>query len=355
MKRYNYVTGAKTLSLIFVIVAHCLLFYVDNPFILYHADHTAVWATQVYGVIDNSVLACFIMCSGFLFEYGLVKRKQTYGELFIKRTKRLLIPYYLYGFLWLIPTYRIFNIKAYGKPENGTLLEDILAMMRGEFADHLWFLWLLYWITLIFIAMKALLEKEEGPGIWIAGVLAVIVTFVCHYALANISYFKLGFIENLILCFYVGCVLQRMDEKISKWKPWVYGLIAVVCFVIVLLYNNFTPEPYWCLYIIKIAGGLMLFFLIRAVDTLKFAERIQETDVWKYTVSKSLEIYLVNCPFMYVYFGFLKPYIGQYSVLCVLVNIVMSFVSIRVVLIIQDQIKKCYRQFVSSRRENESI
>ena len=52
-----------------------------------------------------------------------------------KKTVRLLIPYFVYGTLWLVPTYTFFDIPNFGRDKGASLLDGYIAMALGKFSD----------------------------------------------------------------------------------------------------------------------------------------------------------------------------------------------------------------------------
>ena len=158
-KRFDYISDLKTICLIGVVLGHCLLFYAGNPFFPETADFISSGAVLTGAFLDAALISSFVFCSGFLFANSISRKNRTVMQSLAERTKRLLIPYYIYGALWIVPLYTFFNIKCFGRPENAGYLEGYKYMLLGCFSDHLWFLWMLFWVSSAFILMKPLLTR----------------------------------------------------------------------------------------------------------------------------------------------------------------------------------------------------
>lgn len=109
-----------------------------------YADYENGTATYLCNILNFTVVPIFVFCSGFLFQTSMQNKKTGIPATILKRTKRLLIPLFLYGLLWLVPTYTAFDIPAYGRPEGTSLLSGYKAMLLGQFCDLSWFLPIIY-------------------------------------------------------------------------------------------------------------------------------------------------------------------------------------------------------------------
>ena len=188
-KNFGYISNIKTISLVGVVLFHCMLFYADNPFFPESADFASPVVEFLCNIFDASLIASFVFCSGFLYAYSISYKKRTLTESIIERAKRLIIPYYLYGAFWVVPLYTFFNINTFGRPEGAGYLTGYKFMLLGCFADHLWFLWMLFWVSLIFILMKPLLQKKYLPAVFL---MTVILSLIDQIFLADVSYFKIS-------------------------------------------------------------------------------------------------------------------------------------------------------------------
>ena len=81
-----------------------------------------------------------------------------------------------------MPLYTLFDISCWGREYGDSWLESYKSMALGVFSDHLWFLLMLYWVSLVFILMIPLLRKDLiiVMGLITLG-LAVVIELFCTF------------------------------------------------------------------------------------------------------------------------------------------------------------------------------
>ena len=347
-KLINYISSVKVVSLIGVILFHCTLFYADNPFFPESAEFSSKGAVVFCELCDAILIASFVLCSGYLFAYSTSRKTRTIPQSLLERVKRLLVPYYIYGAVWVVPLYTFFNIQSFGRPENAGYLTGYKYMLLGCFSDHLWFLWMLFWVAAAFILLRPLMQKKYLPLLFCATTaLALIVQFF----LADFPYFKLSQIAPYLICYFVGICAFMFREKLEALPvPLIFGISAVT-FVCCFFYNQAAAAHFALMWLCKLAGGLCFFFLFLGLDRLHLLDRIRQTKLWNYTEAHSVSIYLLNCPFMYLYFRLLYPAVGQSVLLCVGLNFIMCMLSLYLCVWIQDTVKK----IIMPKRRNHAV
>ena len=335
-KKNIAIAEMKVICLMLVIISHCVLFYVDNPYFLEGADFSSQAVTYFYKFLDAVMIPGFVLASGFLFANSLNRRSRSFGELIAERSKRLLIPYYIYGAIWLVPLYTLFDIRTFGRFDDLGLLAGYREMLLGNFSDYLWFLWMLFWVTLFFIILKPLLS---GKRLIAAGLLALAAAvLVCEY-LQWFPYFKLSQIGPYLICFFAGIVLFRADEKLCKLSvPACFG-IAAVLLAAVIVYIAASPSHYLWDFLFRLTGSVMTYFFFLGFSRTALSDKMRETKLWQFLEAKSLNIYLLNCPFMYLWFRLIYPYTGTRVLLTIICLTILSFASIFIAVWIQDRIR----------------
>lgn len=331
-KEFRYITLLKTCSLIFVVVDHCMLFYADNPFFSMRADNPSEVVKAICDFLDVVVIAGFVLASGFLSASG--RPKSIPGRIG-ERAKRLLIPYYLYGCLWLVPLYTIFDFTTFGRESGMGLVDGYIQMAVGVFADHLWFLWMLFWISLFWILCQGLLKKER---LIMGLIVGTAMALADQYLLAGIPYFKINQIAPYILCFFSGVVLFCYREELEAMNILTAAGITVILFMAVTAYCLLHPSAFVWLWIIKIIGALMCFFLFMVISKLRLFVKGGENPVWKFIERNSMDIYLFNMPFPYLFFRMIYPYVGDNAALCIVVNMILSFASIFAIVAVKEKL-----------------
>ncbi len=299
-------------------------------------------------MLDASLIANFVFCSGFLYANSISHRKRTLTESILERGKRLIIPYYLYGAFWVVPLYTFFDIHTFGRPEGAGYLTGYQFMLLGCFSDHLWFLWMLFWVALVFILIKPLLQKKY---LLIAFLLTVLLAVIDQTLLAGVAYFKISQIAPYLLCFFLGIVCYLFLDKIEQLPVWglfcLSGLMLTGC----LLYGKAIEIHFALGWLCKLASACMEFLLFLALERTGIAKLFETKKLWQYTIKHGAQIYLLNCPFMYLYFRLLYPLVGQNVFLCILLNFLLCMLSIYIAVWIQDTVKRMIKDRSSSHAE----
>ncbi|MEJ5306926.1 MAG: acyltransferase family protein [candidate division WOR-3 bacterium] len=162
-KRENFVDIAKSLGIFLVVLGHTEI----NP--------------NLKTFIYSFHMPLFFIVSGFLF-----KTESNFKEFFIKKFKRLIIPYFIFSFLtylfWVFVTGRhgigLVSEIGYLKPIVGTLT----GLSHNDYLVHnisLWFLYVLFLIELLYFYISKI--KNQVLLLIIPIILGLIVIFLQIY------------------------------------------------------------------------------------------------------------------------------------------------------------------------------
>ncbi len=252
------------------------------------------------------------------------------------RVKRLIWPYFIYGALWLVPLYTFLDIPTLGRPLHTDFVSGFLAMCMGVFTDHLWFLFPLFWATLFFIIIRNLLD---GKKLIVAGVLTVIAAACIELFLSDINYYCISQSGPYFIAFFVGILLYHFNEKIEKWNSKIYCLISLALFAVLglIIYLNIDNAVVYN--IGNILGALLFYFIFMAFSRTSFSDKLNKSRFYNFCESRSMNIYLLNCPFMQIYFILLNPLIGTNVYLTILCLSILSYTSIFIAVWIQNKLK----------------
>lgn len=314
MKKFDYIDLSKTIAMFLVILCHSLLFFADNPYWLLNADYKSNTAEFLYNMFSCTVIPMFVFCSGFLFQLSLQKRELVTVTAVIGRAKRLLLPYLLYGILWLVPTYTLFDVPSFGRPEGTSLIYGYKSMLLGQFSDVAWFLLMLFWVSVIWIILRELLKKER---IIIGAAAAVVLYIAAHTLLSEISYYKLNQIDIYILIFFVGASFFWIADKINKLSMPILMMIFLIGVIVCAILNQYMMSNYWIYCILAILLPVVILILSMGLCKLKLYARIENTRTYKWLLNHNMDIYLMQAPAMYLSFRIFYPLIGQYCFLCI--------------------------------------
>ncbi len=326
-KLYNYIANIKTVALLAVVFWHCSLFFEENPYFPESSGIVADPVTFLGSIHNVTIISAYVFCSGFLFALSLEQRNRSVGQLILNRAMRLLVPYYLFGALWLVPLYTIFDINAFGRPPKAGFWEGMKCMLLGQFSDHLWFLWMLFWVTLFFCLLSPLLKKQKYVTV---GILTIAAAFCTDLFLADFPYFKLSQTASYYICFFIGILCFRFKDKIEGKSAAVYWLLTAVLLGVLILYAAFLPSHFTVMYIIRPIGAFCYLFLFLALDKNRLWNWVENTHTYRFLEARGMDMYLMNMPFPYLYYRVFAD-IGKVSIgSCIEIVFAHSMIAIAV-------------------------
>ena len=332
--------------MILVMFSHCMLFYGNELMFPEKAEFSSPTVIAICKVMDIILMTSFVFCSGFLYAAGFEK-KRTMSEEIGSRAKRLLIPYYLYGTFIMVPVYTFFDFRCYGRDKGASLAEGYKNMLLGVFSDHLWFLWLLFWVSLFFILIKPLLK---GKGLIIAALLTFAFLPVVVFLLKDFPYFKLSQIAPYLIPYLSGIVFFYLDGRINRLPGIVIFLTGALLFTGIIVYCIFRPDSYPFFIVMKTIGGIMPYFIFLAVSKTGAEKTVTGSKIYKYLEKHCLHMYIWSMPFIYLYFRRLYPLIGQNTALCIFTNLILSTCSVMVVIYVQEKVISLWMKMQKDRK-----
>ena len=322
MKKYNYIDFVKTMAMFLVIVAHCTLFFSDNEFWFIKAEEESIVLSWISKFVVLSVVPIFTFASGFLLQLSLQKNKGSIVDLIRKKAVHLCIPYFIYGILWLVPTYTFFDIPSFGRDKGASLIDGYKAMALGQFSDVAWFLLMLFWVTLIWILLKELLKKEN---LIYGAMVSAVLYFVVHFYLGQIDYYKISQIDIYIIVFFVGAAFFYVSDIVYNTVPeWLLIVGSLVGMIPCVFLAQLSTERYILECILKIVIPVLFLTFSMGLCRTNVIVKLEETAVYNWLRKNSLYIYLLQAPGVYIVFGIIYPIIGSNALLCFLLLFILT-------------------------------
>lgn len=322
MKKYNYIDFVKTITMFLVIVAHCTLFFSGNEFWFIKAEQESIVLRWISKFVVLSVVPIFTFASGFLLQLSLQKNKGSIVDLIRKKAVHLCIPYFIYGILWLVPTYTFFDIPSFGRDKGASLIDGYKAMALGQFSDVAWFLLMLFWVTLIWILLKELLKKEN---LIYGAMVSAVLYFVVHFYLGQIDYYKISQIDIYIIVFFVGAAFFYVSDIVYNTVPeWLLIVGSLVGMIPCVFLAQLSTERYILECILKIVIPVLFLTFSMGLCRTNVIVKLEETAVYNWLRKNSLYIYLLQAPGVYIVFGIIYPIIGSNALLCFLLLFILT-------------------------------
>ncbi len=350
MKKFNYIDLVKTITMFLVIFCHSLLFFADNPYWLFNADYKNDTAIFLCDFLNCTVVPIFVFCSGFLFQVSIQKKEIITIKAIIKRAKRLLLPYLLYGFLWLVPTYTIFDIPSYGRPKGSSLIYGYKSMLLGQFSDVSWFLLMLFWVSVIWIILRKLLKKER---LIIGVVVTALLYFVTHYLLSGVGYYTLNQIDVFIVIFFVGASFFWIVDKINKLPMPIMILISVLGVLVCAILAQYASLNYWIYSVLAIIMPVIMVIFAMGLCKLKLQAQIENSCIYEWLLKHNMDIYLMQAPGMYLSFMIFYPIIGQYCFLCVIISYIFTIAFDFIIVLLLTNTRRALMRLYKTLRKSE--
>lgn len=223
IKHIAWIDDARTLTMLLVIIGHCTYINLMTPYggIDYFDDipsseYSLVWKllSVLVGFIYTFHMPLFMMLSGACF--SLTIGKESCARKLIKnKAKRLLIPF-LYTALFIsIP---LKYMGGYYAGSVNVLKDIILGQLFLMGNSHLWFVFSLFWIFLVFYALYKLRLTSKCYFIPSLICLSLLATY-----LGNKGYEFLGLVAAMkhLIYFSIGFKYLHIINA-QKWggKSW---------------------------------------------------------------------------------------------------------------------------------------
>lgn len=110
-RRFPYISLLKTLAMLMVVLLHSSLYFVNfNPFWPLRANAPDAVVDGMVRVLECMVVPGFFMASGFLLTRSLCVSRKGWPAQAAGRSKRLLLPYFVTGILYLVPVYTLLDL-----------------------------------------------------------------------------------------------------------------------------------------------------------------------------------------------------------------------------------------------------
>lgn len=347
--KYNSITFAKMFSLLFgVILFHCY-----RPF----RGVSSHWAVGIeptesfksfidfiyqYTKLLNTPMLFF--ASGFLYVMVMAtKNRPVLGQL-VNRSKRIIIPYFVIGALYIVPAYVFSNVGAAGLPKDTSLLEGYKRFFTLEFCDHLWFLQVMLLITVICLSLNFLFKKKLYP-IMLALSFGLVFVFTKVFGTTGIAMFD-QISYNLFLFVLGGSLFYLYPYFTTKVTSIVLVISLIgLYFVFPLEGPDYSCEDAFYL-TAKYSLACIAFFCISmfvgdvAMGILYKFKFIQFFD------KNFMDFYLYHMPLPLIFAVYVYPTFHQYiesQLLYVIFAFVGTLAITTVIVVISNSIKHFYK------------
>ena len=334
---YPHIALLKTKCLFLVVAMHCVMFFATPfPFWKLYADAPQPFADILTAISGTTLIQCFMMASGFLFAAAWDSGKRTPLQHLLHRGRRLLLPWFGVGMLWVAPLYWLFSIPAFAHPADATLLETWKSVALGLFNDHLWFLLVLFWVTIFWIIALTVLKKCGHDTVAAGGMVALIAALCMQNYGQWIQWYCLWEVSTFILCYYLGIAIFRNHETIDalcRKRPLALA-VALLAMIILLWPYAFAPVSGWAVSLLCALLGYHLFLLTGGLYPL-----LQSISLFAWFERNGFRFYLFHLPTPLLVFMWLYKPLQLPPVAFVLLNIAITMAVTSVIVLLSRKLE----------------
>lgn len=263
------------------------------------------WCRWMSGWVYGFHMPLFFMLSGAVLA---LKPIGTFDKVFKSKVRRLLIPYFVYGWLFMFPMKRLGNFY-----DNATLKSALKGFLSGQDSGHLWFLTALFWCVIIFIGIHKAFVKKNINSFYAVLVVCGAIQLLCSYIPIDILGLKTGL--SYIFYFSLGFVFEVERRNNQRWSIQKTILMCLLLFFIELINKKYDLLDSFFTIII---GSFFTYIIADLCDRF-FYDKITKNRVWNLIIKNLFYVYLLHDPLEYVVLrifiseGFLESSIGCYA------------------------------------------
>lgn len=308
----------KFYGILLVVLGHVAFCYTDMGAVKPAVASDAM--VKLKDIIYAFHMPMFVFVSGYIFAYQLEvkKREQTFRKLITNKFKRLMTPYYVFAFLWVLPTMCFLHLR------------EPLSYAKGLFFGldprHLWYVMMLFEAFILMHILRWICEKIKLPKS------LILLVAIMFYAIPSLvllpgitSLLQVSSLLTYFLWFTLGYFFV-LNRSIAKYV----AAVSIVCTMVQLL----TPIaiPQLLATTANAITGISIFYLI-SLHTTKLSKYN-----WYQVVSRnSFGIYLFHAMIIYI----LEYVFSSYSINPIFLSVVVFTIS----LLLSVFLTECVRRF----------
>ena len=338
---FPHITLQKTLCLLGVLFIHAVLPFTEgNPFWKLYADERNAAATALASFCGAVLIPSFLFASGFLLANTLEhSRQRTLREQLASRARRLLRPWLLTVLFWLVPLYTLFDVPSFNRPLHTALMEGYSVALRGLFAEHLWFLLVLFWVTLFWLLLLPIVRRTNQ---FIGLLIAVAAAALVQYFGGGLTWFCLWEISAPLFFFYLGCLTYWRRERID---PLLMRFPLLLLFVLAAALAVLSPlsSASFAATCLVSSLGCAFSYLLSLMLVRQGYQTLRAIAPYRYFEEHSFRFYLFHMPTGLLAFKFVNGTTELPTFLQIFVIFILCFAATSVVVFATCRLERLFR------------
>ena len=280
-KRVKFIDISRGFAILFIVLGHTIV----------HSEHCGILYKFIYSF--NVIL--FFIISGYLFK---IKNNENFWEFFKKKFLRIMIPYFIWELLFLIPYFLFADDINSSLGNNGSfsIKQIILNIVIGNGNNSalkqntsLWFLPALFTMEIAYYFIIKGLEKYNNKKYDIILLIILFFIGVCSSYLKSNLIWGLKTVLNIGVFFYIGFLLKKYNifNNKSFIMNW-YSLFFLVLLGIVGVYFNDIVgyiDYIYGNYFLMFISGLCISLLIMIISY-----KIEKSNILEYIGKNTMAI-----------------------------------------------------------------
>lgn len=315
----------KVVGILLVVFAHVTRMY--TPQALIPNEVQSYFLQELTHVIYTFHMPLFVFVSGLTFGIAVLRdhRYQDFKGFVWNKFKRLMIPYFVFAFCWVMPFMLLYGFKTNLK---NFIINDILLSYDCR---HLWYVWMLFNVFILFYILKKLFSKLHLP---VYSLLFVSIILYIFQKVINISIFNCFQINSMLiyqLYFVIGYMVSYYRNMFIR-----YMLIFLCAGFLLADYLGPWKAPLLAL------SGILFFYLIAPLGKC-----LVNSKCFKLIAKNVFGIYLFHPIIIYILFYYFSH--------CFINSFVFVFISFLVSLILScvlvELVRICHVQVIIGERK----
>ncbi len=251
----------------------------------YYNSHVLSFLRYLSSWVYTFHMPLFFILSGCVL--GL-KPIGTFEKVTKSKIKRLLVPYFVCGWLFMLP------VKLLGGFYNKeTFLLAMNGFLSGTDSGHLWFLPALFWTFIVFIILEKICKRFKINNPYVLLMLAGVIQLLYNRIPFDVLGFKIGM--SYIFWFALGFCFEHEKQKNIKWN-----LKKTTIAFLILLVIEYLNKRYSLLnsFFLILCGSFMTYLFADICSRL--FKNVAKTKIWQIIVRNLFSIYLFHDPLEYI-------------------------------------------------------
>ncbi len=279
------IINLRALAIFMVVLGHSIILY-SSSWELYKTDVVCIPLDYLKQLINFIQMPLYFSISGYLYYFSQKKNKE-FQVFIIDKMKRLLVPFIVFAFFWMLP---IRLIVAYpGYKDLSMILIIVKKILYGTDNGHLWFLQALFTIfAIMYFLCKICKEKN------------IIVYSITLAILLIASLFgqKIGFIPVIsnafryAFWFFLGFTINHYEKEIINRKVYIASWVTSILMLTIYIAGLQNK-------LIETLISLMLVLLLYNLIPCK------ESKIMKTIDNHSFGMYLFHSPLIYITYSYM--------------------------------------------------